>query len=186
MTPPRTIITSLTAAALMICIAIKFNACADNTPLQSTDEIRVDASVPFTMLKVLHPRLNKEFQRSKWIDEDGGSIWVGDEVHGYSSLYFPDDAVDDDVLVTFWWESTGFLEGGAEFSPHGITFDKPVRMQLSYKDADLTGVNEDDLKIFYYHEDTGEWEVIGDYVDKRRKVVVGYTTHFSRYGVGID
>jgi hypothetical protein len=94
--------------------------------------------------------------------------------------------VDDEVLVTFWWESTGFLTGGAEFSPHGIIFDKQVRIALSYKDADLIGINEDDLKIYYHHEDTGEWEVIGDRVDKTRKMVIGYTTHFSRYAVGMD
>ncbi len=123
----------------------------------------------------------KSFQQSKWIGDDGGTISVGDEVHGISKLVFPEDAVDDDVLITFSMESTDLLE--VQFSPHGITFDEPVRLELSYKDADLTGVNEDDLKIYYYNENTGVWELVGDQVDKTKKVVVGYTNHFSRYAV---
>jgi hypothetical protein len=138
------------------------------------------------MLKVLHPRLNKVFQVSKWVDDDGGVVTVGDDKHGYSQLHFPEDAVDREVLVTFWWESTGFLTGGADFSPYGITFDRPVRITLSYKDADLTGVNENDLRIYYFNEVTGDWEVVGDYVDKARQRVIGYTNHFSRYAIGID
>ncbi len=123
----------------------------------------------------------KAFQQSKWIDDDGGTISIGDEVHGISKLVFPEDAVDDDVLITFSWESSDLLV--AQFSPHGITFDQPVRLELSYKDADLTGVNEDGLKIYYYNENTGVWEIVGDQVDKTKKVVVGYTNHFSRYAV---
>ena len=161
---------------LFAVLALSLNACMNQSPLSP------EASESgFKILKVKHPRLMKSFQQSKWIDDDGGTISIGDEVHGISKLVFPEDAVGNDVLITFSWESTDLLE--AQFSPHGITFDQPVWIELSYKDADLTGVNEDGLKIYYYNENTGVWEIVGDQIDKTKKVVVGYTNHFSRYAV---
>ena len=199
----------LTVTTSLMLVSFSFNACNKNSPMQHGEVTEIETTSQFTMLKASHPRLNKAFEQSQWIGTRGGTITVGDSIHGISKLVIPYGAIgtskdvesvsisdasysllassyDTYVNITFWWESTGFLEGGAEFSPHGLTFNVPVRMELSYKDADLTGVNEDDLKIFYYHEETGEWEIIGDEVDKTNKLVIGYTTHFSRYGVGIE
>ncbi|MFQ5674310.1 MAG: hypothetical protein ACE5G1_00310 [bacterium] len=177
-----------TIANLTIAAALTFglNACMEQSPLSSEETQSQEQNLGFTMLKVKNPSLKKEFQVSRWIDENGGTLLVGDKKHGVSELSIPANALSDKVLITFWWESTGFLEGGADFSPHGTQFNEPVRIELSYQDADLNGINEDDLKIYYYHEDTGIWEVIGDEVHKDKKTVVGYTTHFSRYAIGMD
>ena len=142
----------------------------------------------FKILKSKSTRLNKVFQKTEEIDHEGGTIKVGDDEHGKSKLVIPENAIDegDEVSITFWWESTGFLQGGADFSPHGITFNEPVRVELSYKDADLNGVDEDDLEIRYYNEATGQWEFIGNDVDKGKKVVKGTTDHFSRYAIGAE
>jgi hypothetical protein len=184
----RNIIALLTAVVLMAGLVLNFNACTSDSPTQSTSQVAEDPGTPFTPLKVLHPRLNKEFEQSMWIGSYGGSITVGDSTHGISKLIVPQGAIKNWYWyrITFWWESTGFLQGGAEFSPHGLIFKKQIRLEISYKDADLTGVNEDDLKIYYYDEDTGDWEIIGDYVDKTRQMVIGYTTHFSRYAIGVE
>ncbi len=171
----KKLVNSLTLV-LLTALALNFNACMNQSPLSPEP-----SESGFKILKVKNPRLMKAFQRSKLIDGNGGTLSIGDEKHGISKIVIPANAVDQDVLITFSWESTDLLV--AQFSPHGITFDEPVRLELSYKDADLTGVNEDGLKIYYYNEDTGVWELIGDEVDKTKKVVVGYTNHFSRYSV---
>ena len=177
----KTILASLSTGVLMTAMALNFNACSEQSPLQS--EV---SATGFKMLKSTNTSLNKVFQKSQLIGEDGGTIRVGKPKQGFSEVEIPAGALNDDVLITFWWESTGFLEGGADFSPHGTTFNLPVRLELSYKDADLTGVNEDDLEIRYYDETTGQWEFIGNQVDKDKKVVVGYTDHFSRYAIGTE
>ena len=177
----RNFVAALTTALLLAGLAQNFNACTEQSPLQS----EVPAT-GFKMLKSKNTSLNKVFQESQVIGADGGTIRVGRGAQGFSKLEVPEGALDDDVLITFWWESTGFLEGGADFSPHGTIFNELVRLELSYKDADLTGVDEDDLEIRYYNETTGQWEVIGNEVDKKKKVVVGYTDHFSRYAVGAE
>ena len=176
-------IASLTTAVLLTGLTINFNACTEQSPLQS--EV---STTGFKMLKSKSASLNKVFQKTMEIDHVGGTIEVGDEIHGISKIVIPEDAIaeGDTVSINFWWESTGFLEGGADFSPHGTNFNLPVRLELSYKDADLTGVNEDSLEVRYYNETTELWELIGDQVDKVNKMVIGYTNHFSRYAIGAE
>lgn len=177
----KNFVASLTTAVLLTGLAINFNACSEQSPLNP--EV---SETGFKMLKSKNSSLNKAYQVSKVIGAHGGTIKVGDGAHGFSKLEVPENALDVDVFITFWWESTGFLQGGADFSPHGTTFNLPVRLELSYKDADLTGVDEDDLEIRYYNETTGQWELIGNHVDKDNKVVIGYTDHFSRYAIGAE
>ena len=204
----KPILKTLLILASVCTLLFVFHACSDDAPMQSGEVTQIESTSQFTMLKAMHPRLNKAFEQSQWISTRGGTITVGDSLHGFSKLVIPYGAIGTStdaattaetdaslssamlttsynayVSINFWWESSNFQ---AEFSPHGIQFNVPVRMELSYKDADLTGINEDDLRIYYLNEDTGIWEVIGDTVDKTNKVVIGYTNHFSRYGVGIE
>ena len=181
MKPVKRILATLISSALLVGLAVNFKACSEQSPLNPK------VSEPgFKMLKSKSTSLNKVYQKSEVIGEDGGTIIVGNNWRGISKLEIPAGALDDDVQITFWWESTGFLQGGADFSPHGTTFNLPVRLEISYKDADLNGVDEDDLKLYYYHEDTNIWELIGDQVNKDKKVVIGYTDHFSRYAIGAE
>ncbi len=173
------------AAGLMtLSLTLHFSACTEQSPL--TPELSETQSSGFKILKVKNPSLKKEFERSRWIGPFGGAIVVGTPGHGISRLSVPFGALSTWIQINFWWESAGFLEGGADFSPHGTKFNLPVRVELSYKRADLTGVNEDNLEIRYYNETTGQWELIGNQVDKVKKVVIGYTDHFSRYAIGAE
>ena len=142
-------------------------------------------------LKILKSKsgvsLQKRFVTSWYIPLGAyGWAYAGDDWHGRTWLYFPPYAMNKTTTVTIDWESTGFLEGGAEFSPHGVQFNYPVTVWISYKDADLNGINEQDLKIWYYNEDTGFWELIGDVVDTQNKMVGGLLHHFSRYAIGTE
>ena len=62
----------------------------------------------------------------------------------------------------------------------------PVTMRLSYKDADLGGIAEEDLRIWYYDENDELWELAGQIVNTVEKYVEGTTTHFSRYAIGSE
>jgi len=140
-------------------------------------------------LKILKSKSGASLQKrfaSRWYIPRGAYGWayVGDNEHGRSWLYFPRYAMNRATIVTMDWESTGFLQGGAEFSPHGTQFNRPVTVWLSYKDADLGDINEEDLKIWYFNKKTKMWELIGDVVDTRRKMVGGLLHHFSRYAIG--
>ena len=185
----RSHLVNLTAGLFMTGLALNFNACTES-PIQSEKKTVSTQRAPGE-LKILKSKsplsLGKFFSKTKLITvKKGGKIKVGDEGHGKSRLDFKPGDVSQDVWVSFNWRSTGFLEGGAEFSPHGTTFNNPVKIRLSYKDADLNGVEEADLRIWYFNETEGVWEIIGDEVNGDAKYVEGYLNHFSRYAIGAE
>lgn len=116
----------------------------------------------------------------------GSWIYAGDNAHGKTWLYFPAYSLNQTSIITIDWESTGFLEGGVEFSPDGLQFNKPVTVWISYQDVDLGGINENDLRIWYWNEALNVWELVGDCVDTANKMVGGYLHHFSRYALGAE
>ncbi len=130
------------------------------------------------------------FYAEKFIEaEEGGKIKVGNIEYGKSSIFFPEDALPEDMLISFSWAPSGTLEGtlsDVEFGPHGTYFNKPVELKLSYKMADLSGVNENSLHIYYYNEDTGLWELIGGTINKKKKYVEAELWHFSRYAFALS
>jgi hypothetical protein len=129
-------------------------------------------------------RLNKRFSTQQFITNAvGGNIIAGDDTSGYSALYFKPGDVPQDTLITFNWDSHGYI---TDLFPHGIVFNTPVKIELSYKHADLTGIDESRLKIWYYDESINKWELIGGEVDTTQKVISGYIHHFSRYSVASE
>ncbi|MCH7755888.1 hypothetical protein IH970_12300 [candidate division KSB1 bacterium] len=168
----------------------------DNGPLSEEEVNAITApeekiQIAEKDLKILKSKSGVSLQKrfvSRWYVPLGAYGWayVGDNLHGRSWLYFPRYAMNRSTIVTMDWESTGFLEGGAKFSPHGVQFNKPVTVWISYKDADLGDINEEDLRIWYFNEDAGMWEVIGDVVDIKHKMVGGLLHHFSRYAIGTE
>ena len=185
----RNHLVNLTAGLFMTGLALNFNACTES-PIQSENKTVSTQRAPgeLKILKSTSPlSLGKRFSKAKLITvKRGGLIRVGGRTHGKSVLDFKPGDVSQDVTVQFEWESTGFLEGGAQFSPHGTTFNNPVKIRLSYKDADLGDVEEEDLRIWYLNETEGVWELIGDNVHKDKKYVEGYINHFSRYALGSE
>jgi len=111
----------------------------------------------------------------------GGEIVVGDANVGYSKVVFQPNDLPSDLTIGMTYPVDDYCDG--IFSPHISQFNSPVYIELSYKNTDLTGVNEDDLRIYYYNDATDLWEFIGGNVDKVNKVVTGYVEHFSRYAI---
>jgi hypothetical protein len=129
-----------------------------------------------------HKRDPEMFYASKFIKaKDGGKIELGDGDFGKSKIVFEKYDLPYDETIEFEWAADGTIDG--TFAPHGIYFNNPVRVEFSYKLADVDGFNEDDLRVFYFNEDTQIWEYVGGEVDTHDKVVVVYLEHFSRYAV---
>ena len=74
-----------------------------------------------------------------------------------------------------------------EFGPHGMVFDKPVTISLPYDPASLPeGADENALKIAYWNDSTGEWEILPSAVSKADRTVSADVAHFSVYQVLAD
>jgi hypothetical protein len=119
----------------------------------------------------------------------GGTIQVGNKEAGKSKIKFKKHDLPLDMNIKFEWAANGTVDGllnNMEFGPHGLFFNDLVEVELSYKMADLTGIIEDSLAVYYYHEDTGMWEKIGGFVDKGKKKIKVYLKHFSRYAIAFS
>ena len=82
MKPVKKIFKTLTAVVLLAGLAINFNACSEQSPLQSSDDTTATRRAPGE-LKILKSKfgvsLNKLFVKEKLITVDeGGKVEVGD------------------------------------------------------------------------------------------------------------
>ena len=195
----KKIVSTLTSASFSIGLILNFAACTNESPL-SSQQPELSAKVvqsnigTIRLLQVDTKELTlmkgKTFKETKKIKaKDGGTIDVGDRHYGKSKITFKKNDLPEDLTITFEWVSGGTFEGKlnpAEFGPHGLVFNSPVEVKLSYKKADLQGIEEEDLKIFYFNEETELWEFIGGEVDEKKKIVIGFLDHFSRYAIGAE
>lgn len=179
-----------TALYIFVALAFIIVGCSTDTSMAPTQQTANGLQVqstdgPVTMLQMKQGSLAKSewtFFTEVFIDaEQGGQLVVGNPIRGYSKLIFPPNAVSEDMTISLEFWIDDFFEG--LFEPHGTNFDEPVRVELSYKNADLTGVDENGLQIYYYNESIGLWEHVGGEVDTANKIVVCYLEHFSRYAI---
>ncbi|PIR15042.1 MAG: hypothetical protein COV48_16555, partial [Elusimicrobia bacterium CG11_big_fil_rev_8_21_14_0_20_64_6] len=73
-----------------------------------------------------------------------------------------------------------------EYGPEGTTFNTPVTLTVPY-DANMIaaqGINEDELKVYYWNPALKDWQAMSSTVDKKNKAVSAQTSHFSGYQVG--
>jgi hypothetical protein len=194
-----------TVTLLLVITAAIFTlfGCESGNPLapSATDGGLINQDIQPIFLKPNVLKLNKSFSVQQYISASkGGRIVVGDEDSGYSELIFSPGDLSRDTWITFNWDSENF---STDLQPHGLVFNGPVELNLSYKDANLSDINEDNLKIWYYHpieltpsfsltstvsSETitvyGVWELIGGTVEVSQKRVKTTIQHFSRYAIG--
>jgi len=70
-----------------------------------------------------------------------------------------------------------------DFGPDGTVFKKPVKITISYKGADLRGIDEDEISIYWWNPERSYWEKVESKVDKAKKTVSAEVWHFSRYAL---
>ena len=171
--------------SLLMIVGLAFVGCQKETPLTPESNLQNTRSTnQLTFLSSKSMRLEKAFNSQELITAAaGGTMTTGDDSSGYSSLFFKPGDLSNDTTITFNWDSQGYI---TDLDPHGISFNTPVEIYLSYKDADLTQVNEDSLHIWYYNDNTTNWELVGGTVNKVDKRVEGFINHFSRYAVASE
>lgn len=166
-------------AAIMLLF---FLACQTNTPnsaIPNTENLRADNQLRF--LPVQAGNFTKNMVKKQLISaNEGGTILVGDEEIGYSSIQFMPGDLSEDVLITFNWDNREHI---AELSPHGLVFNNPVALNLSYGNANLSDMAEGDIRIWYFNESESAWELVGGDVNHAEKRVQGFIRHFSKYAL---
>lgn len=73
-----------------------------------------------------------------------------------------------------------------EFGTDGLVFNVPVTVTMSYRGADLSGVDESSIRIGWWDEDNLKWTDMVCTVDKVNQTVTGQLHHFSAYALVSD
>lgn len=73
-----------------------------------------------------------------------------------------------------------------EFGTDGLVFEVPVTVTMSYRDADLSGVDESTIRIGWLNNATGQFENVECEVNRLTKTVTAQLYHFSAYGLISD
>ena len=179
------IIKKITALLATSSLLLSLFGCVENSPMEPEKSASIKRTTEqLTFFKAKTLSLKKVFSANQKISAaKGGTIQVGDDTRGYSSIIFPAGALSRDTNVSFDWNSQSFE---ADFGPHGEQFSSEVTIRLSYKDADLGKTNGNDLRIWYYDVNKNLWELTGQIVNTKEKYIEGTTTHFSRYAIASE
>ena len=203
---PRRIKKAGQCLALAVTILLTLAACQQEMPMSPQTEalsggdvaaeMEIETTIgPRNVLKVAPAHqaaaLARTGDRAFWTEEfvEAGELTelvVGNARLGHSKLRFRENSLAASDTIYFEWAASETFDGmlsGLEFGPHGTQFQRPVILFLSYKAADLNGINEDDLQFFYYNDVIGVWELMPCEVDKVHKRVRVRLQHFSRYAL---
>ena len=164
-------------------------ALSENSVAKEDGKIKISASanqtgtffLGFYSQNILF-RLEGEIDRfviKKFKRNDDGKMDLGNG----TELIVPKGALKKDTEI--WMAAKmEFAEDGSvrkyfEFGPHGLVFNKPAQLKLSYKELGKSMVD-----LLWLNEETGQWQFSFEgQLDKDGKNVFINVNHFSRYAL---
>ena len=111
--------------------------------------------------------------------ENGGQLALFDVL-----LDIPSDALDVDTTYSISIPDINVFYN--EFGTNGLVFNVPVTVTMSYRGADLSGVDESTIRIGWWDEDNGVWVDMECELDRDNQTVIGELYHFSAYALVSD
>jgi hypothetical protein len=126
-----------------------------------------------TLLEPVVCPAERTYSDSEVIGRGGGTLQVGKH-----RLSIPAGALTQYTRITATAPSGNFAE--VRFEPHGLKFERPVTLTLSYESCRLLGRSTPPT-IVYTDDKRNILEVFRSEVDPWRKTVSAKTNHFSGY-----
>jgi len=111
--------------------------------------------------------------------EQGGRLELLDVV-----LEIPPGAVPNDTTFSIFIPDDAIFYN--EFGTDGLVFDVPVTVTMSYRGANLDGVDETTIRIGYFNHETGAVEDVEGQLNLLDRTVTAQLSHFSAYGLISD
>jgi|GEM_PF-797627 hypothetical protein len=168
------------AAAALLLLAV---GCS-KSPLESTEPTQETKVLGRSASSLAAALLSPGDGSGLYVDqvisaETGGRLEFFDVI-----IEVPAGAIDNDTTFSILIPDLSVFYN--EFGTNGLVFNVPVKVTMSYRDADLTGVVEESIRIAYFNNVTGEFEDIVCQLDTVNKVVKAELHHFSAYGLISD
>lgn len=162
---------------VLLAAALVFGGCSESPLNSSTPEepvLLTKAACADGVAKVVNLYVEDQISSEK-----GGVLTLADV-----TLEIPPGAVPNDTTYSIFIPDDEVFYN--EFGTDGLVFDVPVTVTMSYRDADLSAVDESTIRIGYFNEATGQFEDLECRVDFVNKTVTATLSHFSAYGLISD
>ncbi len=120
------------------------------------------------------------FFNEKYIEEDKKKkIEIGDGDYGKSFVEFRKWALSESRVMQFGYaaDSTVRCWVGAADMADGTRLNRKFKLRISFKSANLEGINLNDLRVFRYDPVADIWILVGGHAHKKKQ----YITVNSRY-----
>ena len=166
-------------AALLLAVSA---AWSDQTPAVApapAPELALTSDLTGGLTNLLPPvkgllecNVTESYRTTQVVGPSGGTIQVGPH-----SLHIPANALSSDQKITATAPAGKHVE--VEFKPHGLKFNRPTYLTMSYKDCGLVGQLLP--RIAYVDENLNILEVLLTVPNVFRRTVTGTTDHFSSY-----
>ncbi len=90
----------------------------------------------------------------------------------------------DSLKNSTFSDMDGILDQVYNFYSNGTIESAIVTISYDISDVQSKGLNEDNLTLYYFNEETKELEPLPTTVDKEKKVITVTLNHFSKYVIG--
>jgi hypothetical protein len=110
---------------------------------------------------------------------EGGRLQLFDVI-----LDIPAGALDNDTTYSIAIPDINVFYN--EFGTDGLVFKQPVTVTMSYRDADLSGIDESSIRIGWWDAEHSKWVDMNCQLDKVNRIVTGQLYHFSAYALVSD
>lgn len=90
-----------------------------------------------------------------------------------------------DIFKNTTFESMdGIINKVYNFYSTGTIENATVKIKYDLTEVEQSGLNEDNLTLYYFNEETKELEAVSTTIDKENKLLVADLNHFSKYVIG--
>lgn len=179
-TPARLV---LTGALLLVAMSLLVAGCS-RSPLEQAEQPTSSEPTLLTRLVDRAPNGASAAPVNLYTEavisaETGGRLELLDVV-----LEIPPGAVPNDTTFSIFIPDDAVFYN--EFGTDGLVFDVPVTVTMSYRGANLLGINESTIRIAYHNPETGEFEDVDCRLNLLSGTVTAELNHFSAYGLISD
>ena len=123
----------------------------------------------------------KDGQRSMTYTIDNNELGINIEITGKGNI--PSTTIDAFENSTFT-DMDGLLDQVYNFYTNGTIESAVVKIKYSLEDIQAKGLNEENLTLYYFNEETKQLEAMPTTIDKKNKKIIVTLNHFSKYVIG--
>lgn len=173
---------ALTSAILLVVLSLLVVGCSrsplDQDPAVGSEPTLLTRNVDRTSNGASASPVNL-YTEAVISAETGGRLELLDVI-----LEIPPGAVPNDTTFSIFIPDDAVFYN--EFGTDGLVFDVPVKVTMSYRGANLLGINESTIRIAYHNPETGEFEDVDCQLNLLNGTVTAELNHFSAYGLISD